>query len=94
MEPSPYYPSSRRFRNPLYIRMEEVPGAQLLGDRLAPLAEAGRALNSSRVIDRDRVLQLKTAALEELFAAFAGSEDFVELSVPSPTLRPLAQLML
>jgi 4-alpha-glucanotransferase len=75
-DPSPYYPSSRRFRNPLYIRVEEVPGAQRLSERLAPLAEAGRGLNASRVIDRDRVLQLKMAALEELFGSFEGSEDF------------------
>jgi 4-alpha-glucanotransferase len=76
-EPSPYYPSSRRFRSPLYIRVEEVPGAERLGGRLAALAEAGRALNSSRVIDRDRVLKLKMAALEEVFTAkSAGFEEF------------------
>jgi 4-alpha-glucanotransferase len=75
-EPSPYYPSSRRFRNPLYIRVEEVPGAERLGERLAGLAESGRQLNSSRVLERDRVLELKTAALEVLFSSFTGSDDF------------------
>lgn len=75
-EASPYYPSSRRFRNPLYIRIEEVPGAERLGERLAPFAQAGRALNGSRRIERDEVYSLKLEALEELYRAFAGSPDF------------------
>jgi 4-alpha-glucanotransferase len=75
-EPSPYYPSSRRFRNPLYIRVEEVPGAERLGDSLAPLAETAHQLNSGRVLDRDRVLELKLAALEQVFSTFAGSTEF------------------
>jgi 4-alpha-glucanotransferase len=75
-EPSPYYPSSRRFRNPLYLRLEEVPGAARLGDRLASLAEAGHRLNAVRDIDRDRVFQLKMAGLEELFSDFEGSAEF------------------
>jgi 4-alpha-glucanotransferase len=75
-EASPYYPSSRRFRNPLYIRVEEAPGAERLGERLAPLARAGRALNRRRLIDRDRAHVLKMAALGELFSAFSGSEAF------------------
>jgi 4-alpha-glucanotransferase len=75
-EPSPYYPSSRRFRNPIYIRVEEVPGAERLGERLARLAEAGQRLNERRLIERDRVYQLKLRALEELFEAFPGSAAF------------------
>jgi len=74
-EPSPYYPSSRRYRNPLYIRVEEVPGAAGLGERLAGLVCAGRDLNRQRLIERDRVFHLKMRALEEIFAA---SEPCVE----------------
>ncbi len=75
-EPSPYYPSSRRFRNPLYIRIEEVPGAERLGERLAPLARAARGLNQQRLIERDRVFQLKMRALEDIFATFGSSPEF------------------
>ncbi len=35
---SPYYPSTRRFRNPLYLRIEDVPGAERLVPQLAQLA--------------------------------------------------------
>ncbi len=66
-EPSPYFPSSRCFLNPLYIRIEDVPGAADLPG-LAVLAEQGRALNEHRLIDRSRVWALKSSALETLFA--------------------------
>jgi 4-alpha-glucanotransferase len=74
-EPSPYFASSRCFRNPLYLRIEEVPGAGRLPD-IAELAAAGRALNQDRAIDRDAVWRLKSAALEALFDAFGGDPDF------------------
>jgi 4-alpha-glucanotransferase len=83
IQPSPYFPSSRRFRNPLYLRVEEVPGAERLGSRLAELAVAGRALNASPLLDRDAAFRLKADALAEIWregpptdglAAFRASE--------------------
>ncbi len=72
-QPSPYFPSSRCFANPLYLRVEDVPGAERLGG-LDRLAAAGRALNSERRIDRERVWALKSEALERLFAE-VGERD-------------------
>jgi 4-alpha-glucanotransferase len=72
---SPYFPSSRRFRNPLYLRVEDVDGASSL-DGLERLARAGRALNANRHIDRDAVFRLKMEALERLWEGFRGDEAF------------------
>jgi len=72
---SPYFASSRCFRNPLYLRIEEVPGAGDLVD-LDRLAAAGRALNAERLIDRDAIWRLKSAALEAIYSAFRGDAAF------------------
>jgi 4-alpha-glucanotransferase len=72
---SPYFPSSRRFRNPLYLRVEDVDGAAALPD-LEALANAGRALNGNGHIDRDAVFRLKMQALEQIWAGFAGDPAF------------------
>lgn len=66
---SPYSPSSRCFLNPLYIRVEEVPGASALPD-VASWAEKGHALNQERRVDRAAVWALKSQALEALFQVF------------------------
>jgi 4-alpha-glucanotransferase len=73
---SPYYPSSRCFRSPLYLRVEEVPGAAAVGDDIDRLASLGRALLTERHIDRDRVWALKREALEACFAVFPGDDRF------------------
>lgn len=66
-EPSPYFPASRRFVNPLYLAVEDVPDAALVPEALR-LGEEARALNTSALIDRDAVWQAKSPALERLFA--------------------------
>ncbi|HTA21581.1 MAG TPA: 4-alpha-glucanotransferase, partial [Polyangia bacterium] len=76
IEPSPYYPSSRRFRNPLYLRVEDVPGFEALGAAGERLANAGRALNRDRRIDRDAVFRLKMEALQAIFAGFTDDPAF------------------
>ena len=67
LEPSPYLPSTRRFANPLYLRVEAI-------DEFAYLPEADRReverlrasvadLATSPVVDRDRAWEAKAAAL-------------------------------
>jgi 4-alpha-glucanotransferase len=60
---SPYFPSTRRFRNSLYLRVGEVPGVENIAPLLADLAAAGRILNATPRLDRDRVFELKHKAL-------------------------------
>ena len=69
VEASPYYPSTRRFHDPLLVAIDAVPGADRVAETLRPLEEAGHDLNRSRLIDRDRALQLKLAALEAIWAS-------------------------
>ncbi|HEY8863247.1 MAG TPA: 4-alpha-glucanotransferase [Candidatus Dormibacteraeota bacterium] len=66
-EPSPYYASSRRFRNVLYLRIEDVEGAEKCQEELQPLRATATALNQQRLIDYDQVFQLKSTALEAIF---------------------------
>ncbi len=82
IEASPYFPSSRQFLSPLYLRIENVPGAELLGDQLELAAAAGKSLNSRRRIDRDAVFRLKMDSLQQInqrwFAASDESDRFAE----------------
>ncbi|MGH3886532.1 MAG: 4-alpha-glucanotransferase, partial [Pseudonocardiaceae bacterium] len=67
VQPSPYYPSSRRFVNPLYLSISDI-GAYRRGDpALRAEVDALRVGSGAERIDRDAVWQAKRAALELLW---------------------------
>jgi 4-alpha-glucanotransferase len=72
-EPSPYNPSSRVFRNPLYLNVEDVPELAGLDPRdrarVEVLARAGQTLLDEDRIDRPAVYRLKDEALRLAQAA-------------------------
>jgi 4-alpha-glucanotransferase len=64
---SPYYPTTRRFRNPLYLRIEDVPGAERLGPQIEQLAAEARELNVVPRVNRNRVFEQKHRALRAIW---------------------------
>ncbi|MYS13621.1 4-alpha-glucanotransferase, partial [Streptomyces sp. SID4982] len=69
-DPSPYRPSSRRFPDPVHLRVEDVPEYAYTepSPRLRERAERLRAdvLDKGALIDRDAVWELKREALEQV----------------------------
>jgi 4-alpha-glucanotransferase len=70
-EPSPYLPATRRFLNPVYLRVDEAPGAD------AVERQDGSELNDAELIDRDAIWARKRAALHRIFLHHGGGEEFV-----------------
>ncbi|WP_220451214.1 4-alpha-glucanotransferase [Nocardioides dongkuii] len=72
-ETSPYLPATRRFRNPVYLRVEDVPGFDpaLLSGHEADLA----ALRSGGPVDRDGAWALKRRVLRAVFEARSGADE-------------------
>ena len=91
VQPSPYSPSTRRFFNPLYIRVEDIPELAYLKPRrratVDTLVEQAQALNrNGDRLDRDTVYAAKLQALELLYHARrspsrqAAFDDFCRIS--------------
>lgn len=70
MEPSPYLPTSRRFVNPMYLRVEAVPEFAYVGHR-GRIRKARERVqmraDRSEQIDRDRAWKAKREALESIY---------------------------
>ncbi|MEV6024387.1 4-alpha-glucanotransferase [Streptomyces sp. NPDC052036] len=78
-DPSPYRPSSRRYPDPVHLRVEDVPEFPYVEDqaRLRALLERAARLRESvldkgALIDRDAVWDLKREALELVHAVPLG----------------------
>ena len=70
MEPSPYLPTSRRFVNPLYLRVEAVPEFAFLPKRSRVHTLRNTVASQARtsdIIDRDRAWAAKRDALAMVF---------------------------
>ncbi|MGV0793775.1 4-alpha-glucanotransferase [Mycolicibacterium sp. XJ1819] len=70
MEPSPYLPTSRRFVNPLYLRVEAIPEFAYVRGR-ARIRRARKTIqaraDAADRIDRDAAWQAKRVALEAVY---------------------------
>ncbi|MEU4656730.1 4-alpha-glucanotransferase [Streptomyces sp. NPDC023723] len=75
-DPSPYRPSSRRFPDPVHLRIEDVPEYAYADERFDELLGRARRLRDGvlggDLIDRDAVWELKRPTLELLRAVPPG----------------------
>ncbi|MCS4490571.1 MULTISPECIES: 4-alpha-glucanotransferase [unclassified Corynebacterium] len=74
VEDSPYLPTSRRFTNPIYIRIEDIPEIDLLDsdilEDIADIAEEFQSQNrDASIIDRNPIYAAKLQVLHEVFNA-------------------------
>ncbi|KUH67295.1 4-alpha-glucanotransferase [Mycolicibacterium novocastrense] len=72
MEPSPYLPTSRRFVNPIYLRVEAIPEYAYVRrrNRLRKLREAVQSrADRAEQVERDAAWKAKRSALEAVYEA-------------------------
>lgn len=73
-QPSPYYASTRRYRNVIYLRVDDVDGADRA--EIEDLRLAAHRLNAEPLIDYDEVFRLKNEALERVFSVMPAPRGF------------------
>jgi 4-alpha-glucanotransferase len=71
MQPSPYYPGSRRWTNPLYLRVEDTSWYAAADTDVRTRVDAMRPAYAEERIDRDEAWRAKLAALELLWESGA-----------------------
>ncbi|MHB0929273.1 MAG: 4-alpha-glucanotransferase [Candidatus Nanopelagicales bacterium] len=74
VEPSPYLPTTRRYFNPIYIRIEDIPEYQQLAalKKMTIVMAATIAVlpnHTADLIDRDPIWEMKATALATVFSA-------------------------
>jgi 4-alpha-glucanotransferase len=78
VQPSPYYPASRRWTNPIYVRIEDTPVYRAAPADVRVAVDSLRVRSDGARIDRDAVWSAKLRAFELLWphaAAFDVSEE-------------------
>ena len=67
IQPSPYYPASRQWLNPIYLRIEDLPEYHAIEPVIRRHVDALKPVPAADRIDRDAVWQAKQQALALLF---------------------------
>jgi 4-alpha-glucanotransferase len=77
MQPSPYYPGSRRWTNPLYLRVEDTSWYRHADVDVRAEVDALRPAYDEARIDRDAAWQAKLAALETMWHRRTWHRDYL-----------------
>jgi 4-alpha-glucanotransferase len=92
VERSPYSPSSRRFQNPLYLRVTETAAYANADPKTRAAVRALRPANNTELIDYDEVWRAKSQALELLWPHHPDPVDMNPALKAFATFCALAEL--